>query len=51
MESLARTIVDLHKSSFHLGLPKISGCLYSHWKMLYEQTKGLTAAGGISQAC
>ena len=45
MESFTRTIGDLHNSYFDAGMRKVSDCLYNRWKMLYEETKKLAAAG------
>jgi hypothetical protein len=49
MESFTRTIGDLHNSYFDSGMRKVSDCLYNRWKMLYEETKKLAAAGGDTQ--
>ena len=49
MESFTRTIGDLHNSYFDSGMRKISDCLYNRWKMLFEETKRLAAAGGDTQ--
>jgi hypothetical protein len=46
MESFTRTIGDLHNSYFDSSMRKISDCLYNRWKMLFEETKRLAAAGG-----
>jgi hypothetical protein len=46
MESFTRTIGDLHNSYFDSSMRKVSDCLYNRWKMLYEETKKLAAAGG-----
>jgi hypothetical protein len=51
LESFTRTIGDLHNSYFDSGMHKISDCLYNRWKMLYEETKKLAAAGGAGQVC
>ena len=51
VESFTRTIGDLHNSYFDAGMHKISDCLYNRWKMLYEETKKLSAAGGASKPC
>ncbi|MEQ1593294.1 MAG: hypothetical protein ABL892_13035 [Thiobacillaceae bacterium] len=49
MESFTRTIGDLHNSYFDSSMRKISDCLYNRWKMLFEETKKLAAAGGESK--
>jgi len=49
MESFTRTIGDLHNSYFDGSMRKISDCLYNRWKMLFEETKKLAAAGGANQ--
>ena len=49
MESFTRTIGDLHNSYFDGSMRKISDCLYNRWKMLFEETKKLAAAGGATQ--
>jgi hypothetical protein len=49
MESFTRTIGDLHNSYFDAGMRKISDCLYNRWKMLFEETKKLAAAGGADK--
>ncbi|WP_413438694.1 hypothetical protein ACFDAU_03815 [Sulfuriferula sp. GW1] len=51
MESFTRTIGDLHNSYFDNGMHKISDCLFNRWRMLFEETKKLAAAGGASQPC
>lgn len=48
MESFTRTIGDLHNSYFDAGMRKISDCLYNRWKMLYEETRKLAAAGAAA---
>ena len=30
---------------------KISDCLYNRWKMLYEETRKVAAAGGADKPC
>lgn len=49
MESFTRTIGDLHNSYFDCSMRKVSDCLYNRWKMLFEETKKLAAAGGANQ--
>lgn len=51
MESFTRTIGDLHNSYFDNGMHKVSDCLFNRWRMLFEETKKLAAAGGASQPC
>lgn len=51
MESFTRTIGDLHNSYFDNGMHKVSDCLFNRWRMLFEETKKLAAAGGATQAC
>lgn len=51
MESFARTIGDLHNSYFDNGMHKVSDCLFNRWRMLFEESKKLAAAGGASQPC
>lgn len=48
MECFARTLGDLHNSYFDAGFHKVADCLYNRWKMVYEDTKKLAAAGGAS---
>ncbi|MFP5381734.1 MAG: hypothetical protein ACLGG4_05665 [Gammaproteobacteria bacterium] len=49
MESFTRTVGDLHNSYFDAGMRKVSDCLYNRWKMLYEETRKLAAAGADEQ--
>lgn len=49
MESFTRTVGDLHNSYFDAGMRKVSDCLYNRWKMLYEETRRLAAAGAAAQ--
>jgi len=49
MESFTRTVGDLHNSYFDAGMRKVSDCLYNRWKMLYEETRKLAAAGAAGQ--
>jgi hypothetical protein len=49
MESFTRTVGDLHNSYFDAGMRKVSDCLYNRWKMLYEETRKLAAAGAATQ--
>lgn len=49
MESFTRTIGDLHNSYFDAGMRKVSDCLYNRWKMLYDETRKLAAAGAGTQ--
>jgi hypothetical protein len=49
MESFTRTVGDLHNSYFDGGMRKVSDCLYNRWKMLYEETRKLAAAGGAAR--
>ena len=51
LESFTRTIGDLHNSYFDSGMHKISDCLYNRWKMLYDECKKLSAAGGAEKPC
>ena len=51
VESFTRTIGDLHNSYFDAGMHKISDCLYNRWKMLYEETRKVAAAGGADKPC
>jgi hypothetical protein len=51
LEAFTRTIGDLHNSYFDSGMHKVSDCLYNRWKMLYEETRKLAAAGGAGQPC
>lgn len=51
VESFTRTIGDLHNSYFDAGMHKISDCLYNRWKMLYEETRKVAAAGGADRPC
>ena len=51
VESFTRTIGDLHNSYFDAGMHKISDCLYNRWKMLYEETRKVAAAGGAGKPC
>ena len=51
MESFTRTIGDLHNSYFDSGMHKVSDCLYNRWKMLYEETRKVAAAGGAEKPC
>lgn len=51
VESFTRTIGDLHNSYFDSGMHKISDCLYNRWKMLYEETRKVAAAGGADKPC
>ncbi len=51
MESFTRTIGDLHNSYFDNGMHKVSDCLFNRWRMLFEETKKLAAAGAAGQPC
>ena len=51
VESFTRTLGDLHNSYFDAGMHKVSDCLYNRWKMLFEETRRLAAAGGADRPC
>ena len=51
VESFTRTVGDLHNSYFDAGMHKVSDCLYNRWKMLYEETRKVAAAGGANKSC
>ena len=48
MECFARTLGDLHNSYHDMGMSKIADCLFNRWKMVREEAKKLSAAGGTN---
>lgn len=46
LESFAHTLGDLHHSYFDAGMRKVSDCLYNRWKLVKEDVRKLSAAGG-----
>ena len=48
MESFARTLGDLHNSYHDAGQNKVADCLFNRWKMVREEVKKLSSAGGAN---